>query len=158
MSDAASYFVKWIVVTIFLAVLVQGGWRARLSYTGYCFKEERYLSDQEKIDAVITEALMTYPPVLEERDDVGRLTLFRPKNWIPYKDVNEFKRLNPNCCQLTTRGDEGYKITFSERLFGDVSTLVHIRYLVRYRDDQGSLVEAPIEYSPAVSNCGRIQG
>ena len=61
--------------------------------TGYCFVEKRYLSDTEIIEPAI-EGLV-------RRLDrfYNSLPLDKQAEYIHYRDVGTFKRLNPGCCE-----------------------------------------------------------
>ncbi|MDD5755470.1 MAG: hypothetical protein PHN45_12065, partial [Methylococcales bacterium] len=82
-----------------------------------------------------------------------------PAEPIPYRDIEEFFVLNPNCCQVTlnyiTTGYEANPISCWERLTG-WSAIVGIRYMSRYRDNKGIVQVKKIEIFPGISNCGEL--
>ena len=139
---------------------------ARLSYSGYCFKEKRYLSDEEKINLAVQHVVRFYPPnipyeiVVENGEQKKIRTGRSPKNSLPYRDLKEFLELNPNCCRVVMRANfsdgERYIVEFWDRLFGRTSCLVEVKYFVRYRDDAGVAHSYPAETFPAISNCGYL--
>ncbi|HSC74692.1 MAG TPA: hypothetical protein VLB90_00460 [Pseudomonadales bacterium] len=145
----------------FLAVtlLAVGGfvWWAGMNYTGYCHAEGRYLSDEEKIDLAIRDILQTYPPVLTE-NAVGVIHSKRPENPVYYTDITEFKSSNNNCCNITQVGPEGKndRASLYSRITGRISGFVHVKYLVRYKDEQGTGLSKSIDTYPAITNCGAI--
>lgn len=130
-----------------------------LNYTGYCFKQGRYLSDEEKIDTAINYILGTYPPAIDYYEKQGNKVVkvgrTRPRTPLYYESKDEFIALNTNCCELTMIARENYGIRLSSRLFGTVSTFVHVSYLVRYFDKDGSLRKRKIESYVPISNCGK---
>lgn len=127
---------------------------------GYCREQGRYLSDVEKIDIAINYLIATYPPILTSYKQLdggaGVSRSERPPNPIPYKGIEEFKRINKDCCEMTVVASEGYRAPFFYRIWGSVSGFAHIKYLVRYKDKDGNVIETPYETYPAVSNCGRV--
>jgi hypothetical protein len=149
------------VKRFFLAVtvLTVGGfvWWAGMNYTGYCHAEGRYLSDEERINLAITNILQTYPPVLTE-NAVGVIHAKRPDNPIYYADIAEFKSANNNCCNITQVGPEGKndRVSLYSRITGSISGLVHVKYLVRYKDEHGNYLSKTHETYPAITNCGAI--
>ena len=149
------------VKRFFLAVtvLTVGGfvWWAGMNYTGYCHAEGRYLSDEERINLAITNILQTYPPVLTE-NAVGVIHAKRPDNPIYYADIAEFKLINRNCCNITmkTNDGEGYQVPMYSRIMGSISGLVHVKYIIRYKDKQGVELSKNHETYPAITNCGAI--
>lgn len=145
-----------IAFLIPIAVLV---WWPGLNYLGYCRSESHFLSDEEAIDLAIANTLALYPPVIELHEaEHGKkeVVFWEPQNVIPYQSIEEFKAVNKDCCNITMVATEGYTPPFTYRLAGSISRLVHIKYLVRYRDDSGRAVARALETYPAVSNCGRV--
>lgn len=149
------------VKRIFLAVAVVAVsgfvWWAGMNYTGYCHAEGRYLSDEERINLAITNILQTYPPVLTE-NAVGVIHSKQPENSIIYADIADFKSINKNCCEILqkTNDGEGYKVSLFSKISGNISGLVYVKYLVRYRDEKGNELSKIHEVYPAITNCGAI--
>lgn len=108
----------------------------------------------------IDHEISTYPPILKSyRVSANEKSVIRfeaPTNPIFYKDIEEFKRINKDCCEMKSVGKEGYLAPFTFRIWGSVSGFAHIKYLVRYKDSDGRVIETPYETYPAVSNCGRV--
>jgi hypothetical protein len=139
---------------------------AGLSFSGFCFEERRYLTDEEKINIAVLHVLRFYPPIMrkeivaegDERKEI--LTGGRPKAPIPYRDLKEFREVNPNCCRVVMQanhsGGEVGDVAFWQRLFGLTSCFVEVKYLVRYRDATGMVHFYTTETFPAISNCGYL--
>ncbi|HEX5803715.1 MAG TPA: hypothetical protein VFY24_11875 [Azospira sp.] len=144
------------VLVVVLVVALRIGFSAGMSYAGYCFAEQKTLSDNEKIRALVDNVLKKSPPAValkEIRPGVPSYTV--PSDPIRYEDVDEFLALNPGCCELTeTRDPEEGGPYFMERLTGTVSGYARIDYLVRYRED-GVVKSVPSKNHLPVSNCGK---
>lgn len=156
-GDLVMKYVKRVIGAVVFLVVSGFVWWAGMNYTGYCHAEGRYLSDEEKIDLAIKNILQTYPPVLTD-NAAGVIHSKRPDNPAHYADINEFKSANKNCCEITqaTNDGEGYRVSLYSRITGSISGLVHVKYLVRYKDETGNQVLRPYETSPAITNCGSI--
>lgn len=136
-----------------------------LNYLGFCFSGMRFLSDDEKIKVVVEQILTMYPRRDEVVDMVsivnGKQVRTRvkrdPENPIPYRDIDEFFKLNPNCCKVSKQvQDEGgwMAADLADRMCGRVSDFVDVTYFVRYRDAHGVEQKKAIRTMPALSNCG----
>ncbi len=143
------------------------------NYSGYCFDEGKYLTDQEKIVAVVNEILKQYPPpvishvvknddVMKNKSATNKRTNRRVTENTPpglpiyYRNLDEFFQINSACCKVTAvRGIDDEPPTFWERVTGKVSAFVSVNYLVRYQDETGHERSTSLSPYPAVSNCGR---
>ncbi len=142
-------------------VFIAGIYIARLSYTGYCFSEGKYLSDQEKLRLVVVHVLKEYPPRLivtyseeDKRNHAGP----RPSGKvIAYQDVDEFLLVNTPCCEVTKarKEYENSGPTFMEKLTGTVSSFVGMDYWVRYWGDAGKAKSIKTLGFYPISNCGK---
>lgn len=151
-------------VTIFL-ILAVILFAAGLSYSGFCFKEKRFLSDEEKINVAVADVLRSYPPnvpyenVVEGGERKKIRTNRPPKFPIPYRDIKEFFDLNPGCCKVVMQGThdgEFAGVNFFDKLFGRTSCLVEMSFVVRYRDESGVVHSHLVKTIPAISNCGYL--
>ena len=105
-----------------------------LNYSGFCFKEMRYLSDEEKIRGAIA-ANHTIKGNQKWRrssyDKLGRVSEYEVV--IPYADVDEFLRENPNCCRVIYKGfADDRPPGFFEKIFGTCNYGVRMTYTYRY--------------------------
>jgi len=143
------------VLVVVLVVALRMGFSAGMRYAGYCFEEQKTLSDNEKIRAVVSNVLKKYPPAVIRTPVDNGWRVSAPDKPIYYKDVDEFLALNPGCCELTeTRGPEEGGPYFMERLTGTVSGYARIDYLVRYRENDVVKSVQSKNHLP-ISNCGK---
>lgn len=123
-------------------------------YLGYCDIKNRFLSDKEKIEIAIQDILVEHPIRLndyEVREDGALIKRNKEvKEYsIPYKNVEEFLKKNPNCCDVRDNID-GEKIPFNLLLSGKIHSFVRIRYKVYYATPPK---ETLITEYRAFSNC-----
>ena len=149
---------RLILATGVVFVTVAGG-KSSLTYFGFCFKERRFLSDEEKISIAIRDILTNYPPVIEEYGKTNGQAIVigghAPANPIYYKDTDAFLDENPDCCKVTRKMERsGYTIRFEHRLLGSANTFVEVRYKVKYIDASGVERSVVTEKYIAISNCG----
>jgi len=99
---------------------------------GYCEKKDANISqlysEQELIDRAI-EFLLTISPSTQVTVEGRRLHI------IPYKTVEEFKKINPNCCSVERTAHEGFTQDLSIRKQGKSYGYVHVAYLLNYEED-----------------------
>jgi len=138
-----------------------------LNYAGFCFSEMRFLSDQEKIKIAVQYIFERYPKVGDEAwySPLGSNSkIMKIKSWpenpVPYKNLNEFFAINPNCCKVTqdyrSIGGEGDNTSAWGCISGKKSAIVGVRYLLRYRDENGDIQSKLKEIFPGISNCGEL--
>lgn len=105
-----------------------------LSYSGFCFKKMRYISDNEKIRIAIAA-------INKNKTKTYFNTDFKPYKYrisIPYPDVDTFLAENPSCCSVVpyagfgSETDEPVPPGFSERILGRYNCAVRIRYTYVY--------------------------
>ena len=99
---------------------------------GYCEKKDANISqlysEQELIDRAI-KFLLTISPSTQVTVEGRRLHI------IPYKTVEEFKKINPNCCSVERTAHEGFTQDLSNRKQGKSYGYVHVAYLINYEED-----------------------
>ncbi|MDK2126718.1 hypothetical protein [Parachitinimonas caeni] len=141
--------------------MVYFGFRAHLNYTGYCAREGRAWSDREKIHSAVNYVVNREKPrevYLKTGDKLVKLQPheagYEEQLIIPYKSVDEFMQLNPNCCEITERADEGFQHDLLTRLSGDASGFVRVKYQRRYRGEATPDRHEPRETYVTISNCG----
>jgi hypothetical protein len=131
----------WIRVIV--GVLVVAGlyfsrlWLLPVNYLGYCHERHGWVSHDELVRAAVVSMFAGYP-----------------QDAIPYESVDEFLRLNPDCCHLTHVGREYYTAPLNYRVFGWTRGFMHVKYFVRRRDAAGNITQEQLETSPAMTNCG----
>jgi hypothetical protein len=175
---------RWILFAVILvpASLLTG--TAVLNYTGYCFEQSRYLTDDERIRSTVEVLLLTYPrityaydqlpkvgyEVVEDKSrccglgDISKLDEskggvgFDARQLILYSDIKEFYAINPDCCQFARRGLYGELVSIDElwpKITGYSAGFVSVKYRVRYRDEKGDARTKFSGWSANQTNCGR---
>ena len=160
---------KSLIVLVAILLLGLAGYAiylAHLSYSGYCFEQKRFLTDDEKIRAVVREILVRYPKsgdVVHELKIVdGKRVWTKRKKWpespVPYESIDHFLRLNPDCCSvsdLATYGTGLVKISVMQRVLGRASDFVRINYYLRYLDEKGNENKKLIQDERVVNQCAK---
>lgn len=142
---------------------IYGGYRGYFNYSGYCFDERRYLSDAEKINLAVRGVMGTYLSGIQYEEKVNarrEAANNSKKHYIPYRNIEEFFSLNPNCCKVTKEfhdRDGEVKVGFFDRITGSISDYVVVKYFSRYLDDQGIEQKNLITTYPAISSCGNMK-
>jgi len=119
--------------------------------TGYCFAEKRYLSDTEIIEPAI-EGL------------VRRLDRFynslppdKQAEYIHYRDVGTFKRLNPGCCERQfseVKKRPTFRSKWAMRESGKFYFFWDIQFMERHDRLNPSIRKAGFSITP----CGKLRG
>lgn len=117
---------------LFLCLLAWGG----LSLCGFSTSKRTFLSDRDFIDAAIRRVIQRYPPSLraistEREDDSTAMA-------IPYLGVEQFRDINPACCEFVAGDTEGTGPSPIGYLLGDEWRVVRVSYQVRFRDALGA--------------------
>jgi len=171
------YFLQWLII-ILLLISVFYLPKAMLLYSGYCFKEERYLGEQEKFNIVVTEIInrkdaaedqhsaYVFPAEGRRRraytanEAGGKLWLTEVlKTSFRYSSLEEFYALNPNSCELveTLVGGEylWLGIPFRARAGGCLNTIVRVFYIYDFDEENENQPVYKEEYF-GLSNCGEL--
>jgi hypothetical protein len=156
-------YIGVFILIVILSCIGYVGWKITPNLMGYCKKEMRYLTDEEKIDSAIKYVMKSYHPVVEipkkhedndVRMDEHKIHYELAKNPIYYNSIEEFKAINKDCCTLAEDDGSGYRGGFYNRASGGLSTYVLVRYKVRYFDSDNEVKEKNTDLTVAVSNCG----
>ena len=125
-----------------------------LNYSGFCFAEMRYLSDEEKIRSVFNY-----------QNNRTRLPVYIPGKGstiyqhIKYKSFDEYIKQNPDCCTLNPGiPTEVPPARFIDSILGyNSGDVVAITFRVRYlnENNQQGLIEASFENT--IQNCGKVR-
>ena len=156
---------KWTPLPPVMVFFAYAMWWMGMNYTGYCHAKNRYLSEQEKVEAGIQFVLDGYPPSLQfARTETINGVAEELVSWkipeypVRYKNAVEFKALNPACCELVkvinVPGEGIIKHSILDRLSGFFSDFVIIKFKVRYVDD-GQEKNADSSMSVSIANCGK---
>lgn len=123
----------------FAAPLVVAWLHASLNYSGFCFKEMRYLSDREKF-RIVFEALNFKKTLRVEAIGKDNLRFFKPYKRIKYESFEQFMEMNPDCCKVANSGK------------------VVMNFTLRYLDENGDRRAQEVTVKGAIKNCGNIKG
>ncbi len=121
--------VVWGTILVGIGCLVAyvNDYRVKL-YTGYCFEEKRYLTDEELQKSAIIFLIKHRAQDSYLSDDPVKSSYVSNPLLPDYESVEEFLKLNPNCCKpvltkdpsrhnYTFWGDSGEGFEFSIPLF-----------------------------------------
>ena len=127
-----------------------------LSFSGFCFAQKRFMSDDEYVAAAIRQ-IMRQPLqaiVIRGAEEVG----YKYVHPIPYRDVADFRAANPDCCQFVghNSGLQDGHVYVWDQLQGRAARSVYLKYTINYLDDQGQRQSALLEAELAIGNCGQI--
>lgn len=155
---------------------------AALNYSGYCFKQGRYLSDEERIRHTVQVILESYPDITYAYDKLPKLgyevlqdksrccgqgdmseydksqgaVALNPEQLILYRDIDEFFAVNPDCCSFTRNGLYGElaRADLWPRLTGYSAGFTNVKFRVRYHDGAGNMQTKFSAISWSYSSCG----
>jgi hypothetical protein len=145
----------------------------RLNYLGYCTETGQKVDDYPLIDELIFRkvigakpaTLYTKLPKFGEQiaydwsgGHPGAFKINR-EMILQYKNINELKAINVDCCSFTSTGlygDTFWGPTLFERLIlGYGKGYANVKYLVRYQDVAGTIKTGWQAESGRFDNCGR---
>jgi hypothetical protein len=128
---------------------------ASLNYSGFCFDEMRYLSDEEKlrIGFETFNSRKTVPIRTVTKDAIH----FNAYEQIKYKSFKQFMESNPNCCAINPGGP--YDVApsdFWDRITGYDTGEVMVRtFTAHYLDENGERKSEEITTTTVLQNCGK---
>ncbi|MDL2260477.1 hypothetical protein LJB99_06370 [Deltaproteobacteria bacterium OttesenSCG-928-K17] len=176
MKKYLSYIFQAFVLLFLIASAVDLP-KAMLRYSGYCLKQDRYLTTQEKFDIVVSHIINRKkvkdhgqyisherPPEGWRRaytvDETGGKVWLNEavKTSLSYSSLEHFYALNPGCCELVeVFVDEGgiYDVPFWYRLSGHINIIVRVFYIYDIDQENNSQPIYKEEYF-ALSNCGNF--
>lgn len=125
--------IKTIVMCGLFLLFVYGA----LNYSGFCFRELRYLSNAEKKRLAVE--LVSSGKFNTNTGHYISSVSGKPDRWektLPYESVEEFLKENPDCCTLVPK-ERGYHDdftppTFWERLSGKYNYGVLVKAQYKY--------------------------
>ncbi|MDL2260478.1 hypothetical protein LJB99_06375 [Deltaproteobacteria bacterium OttesenSCG-928-K17] len=176
MKKYLSYIFQAFVLLFLIASAIDLP-KAMLRYSGYCMKQDRYLTTQEKFDIVVSHIInrkkvkdhgqyISYerPPEGWRRaytvDETGGKVWLNEavKTSLNYSSLEHFYALNPDCCELVEVyidfGERAY-VPFWYRLAGRINIIVRIFYIYDFDQENNNLPLYKEEYL-ALSNCGEF--
>lgn len=124
-------------------ICIYGG----LNYSGMCIPQGRWLSNEDRI-RVLFERFNKQTITVIEGEEVRR---------IPYKSFDEFKLLNPDCCNQNGKPYDLPKPRILNRITGvNSGSPLRIRYKIKYFDNKGISRDVENVVEVFTSNCGKI--
>jgi hypothetical protein len=149
--------------SLVLVILINSAFfvpKTMLISSGYCWEEERYLSNQEKFDIVALAIINEREPVTPYRVNSFSGRAYLPENIKPYRyaDLEEFRILNPNSCELVNwiPGREGkIGLSLPSKQDGRLTALVRIIYIYAF-DRRNNDRPIYAERHFGISNCGHL--
>jgi hypothetical protein len=153
---------------LFLLLLLWLVLRASLNYSGFCWAEKRWLSDEEVMDNMIAVVNSERLPFSRWRefgvDETNRdeYKKYEGYKFLPYQSIKDFKQQNPDCCKLDgypsvenlPQGDELIDFYFFARLIGVFGYSGVIDYVARHEKPDGNSDNRKIQVYPTATNCG----
>lgn len=145
----------FLALGIPLSVLIYIGAK---NYSGFCFAQNRYFTDEEKFRIVFNDinSKLNTTILVSEGQNYVRKSVQR----IPYNSFEEYKKENTNCCKTSTRiPSEIPKEELDERIFGlDSGVTVALDYKTKYFDKDSNYYGA-IDYTHyyILTNCGKVR-
>ena len=108
-----------------------------LNFTGFCYGQGRYYSDEELVDAAITYNLSKYgsDPAIKKR----------------YESIGELGRQNPECCTIHRYGHWSLDPIWV-RAFGFYIVVVEVWYRVNETSGAASFYDSLVSFDA----CGKI--
>lgn len=153
------------IVLLLLVLVTLGGVRLFNSLEGYCLDDKRRYSDDELVRIAVENLLLVYPKPAWGFDTYRESfrgegvaqtmdNYINPKNVIYYKNVDEFLRLNTDCCSVVKARnvDEG-ELEYWKSVFGGGWRFVRIVYRLKYIAD-GRVQSPLVVWMGPVDSCG----
>ena len=155
-STAKQLAIGLAVVTLVPLLLL--GLRVALNVSGFCFREVRFLSEDEIISRVIEDIYSSYPPAYYQ---IG----VPVRNAVTYSSREEFVRSNSDCCVIVPSAyvdssESDFRVPTEYSLFGKNRALVRVIYRVEW-DPPGSgsskaMPPGVMRDYRRVTNCGFV--
>jgi len=132
----------------FSGILLLGG---ILNYSGFCFKEFRYLSSKEQMESLFNIWNSSFgESILID----GEYKILERKN--RYASFDEFLVKHPDCCEINPGGpyDMGPP-NFIDRITGhDSGSIIRFKFNEEFIDEDGKIITEEIKILDGLQNCG----
>ena len=122
-----------------------------LNYSGFCFREFRYLSSREKMESLFN---IWNNSVFDNIVIDGEFKVLERKN--RYANFDEFLAKHPNCCEVDPGGpyDMGAPF-FINRITGyDSGSVISFKFDEEYIEKDGKIVIKKVDIVDRLQNCG----
>lgn len=122
-----------------------------LNYSGFCFREFRYLSSEEKMESLFNIWNKSFgESILID----GKYKVLERKN--RYVNFDEFLEKHPNCCEIDPGGpyDMGAPF-FINRITGyDSGTVIRFKFDEEFIAPDGNVFTEEVQILDRLQNCG----
>ena len=123
-----------------------------LNYSGFCFKEMRYLSDREQMESLFN--IWNRSSFSKSIRIDGEYQVLKQKN--KYTSFDEFLAKHPDCCEIDPEG--GYDTdppNFINRITGyDSGTRILIEFNQELIEPNGNIITREVQLVDRLQNCG----
>lgn len=143
-----SFSIATNILLPFCAILLLCG---RLNYSGFCFKELRYLSSKEQVESLFNIWNKSFGKSILIN---GEYKVLERKN--RYASFDEFLVKHPDCCEIDPGGpyDMGSP-NFINRITGyDSGTVIRLKFNEEFIDPHGNILTQEIQILDRLQNCG----
>lgn len=139
---------KILFLTLFLGIPLAIFGYFGLNYSGFCFAQMRYLSDEEKLRSVF-----------EYQNARKYLHANGLREHIKYGSFDEYIKENLDCCKINSEKTHDVPVPwFSDRIFGfNSGDFIFTDFKVRYVDEKGKQRTKEVRFENAVQNCGKVR-
>ena len=122
-----------------------------LNYSGFCFRELRYLSSKEKMESLFN---IWNKSVFDNIVIDGEFKVLERKN--RYANFDEFLKKHPNCCEVDPGGPYNMGAPFFiNRITGyDSGTVISFKFNEEYIEPDGNIITQEIHILDSLQNCG----
>lgn len=133
---------------------------------GYCYKTGKFFYEipvQERVDEIIRQRILPDTrSTIADRLYQGNKQIITFDPIIHYDSVEQFKKINPDCCIFYK---DGVDLTFlPEVMTGEIYGVIEVNYLV-FKHYSGFMPNYGLEYSPVermedvyfISRCGEVK-
>lgn len=144
----------WIKDTliVFIALLAPLWIVAGLNYSGFCWEQKRWLSDEEKIRRIVEQQFLYQPEVIYGLGEGVASERSNPAT--RYETVEHFLEKNPDCCRvdLSRAGGDTLYPTLWDKLWNYYTDIVVVKYGAKHINSFG---ENSKESLFLINNCAK---
>ena len=122
-----------------------------LNYSGFCFRELRYLSSKEKMESLFNIWNKSFgESILID----GEYKVLERKN--RYANFDEFLAKHPNCCEVDPGSpyDMGAPFLINRITGYDSGTVIRFIFNEEFIDPDGNIITQEVQILDRLQNCG----
>lgn len=144
------FFVVGTATTLVLAYFA-------LNYSGFCFSEMRFLSDEKKVKLVFN-VINSKDSILLDNPNYSNHTKLEYIKIKPYESFEEYIKKYPACCGINTKS--AYDLAppdLLDRIFGyNSGDVVSVNYYARKKDVSNTEETVLFKFEERIQNCGTL--